>query len=122
MHDRQAPRLFPKAGEVIAGNRAARAIFTAARQAIDIIDTYLGPSVFDMLELTDTTVRIRLISDKSDAATKLAYTLFNQQFNNRSEFRLSDPSTHKQHDRFIVIDGARALHLGGSIKDLGKSD
>jgi hypothetical protein len=122
LHDSQTPRLFLNAGEVFTGNRAARTIFTAAKQSINIIDTYLGPSVFDMLELTSASVRIRIITNKADAATKLAYTLFNQQFNKRAEFRLSDPSTHKQHDRFIVIDGARALHLGGSIKDLGKSD
>jgi hypothetical protein len=127
LHNDQAPRLFLKAGEVFAGNRAARAIFTGARQSLDIIDTYFGPSVFDMLEVSSPAVRIRLITNRADDATKLdatklAYNLFNRQFNNRAEFRLCDPATHKQHDRFIVIDGARALHLGGSIKDLGKSD
>jgi hypothetical protein len=122
LHDSQAPRLFLKAGEVFAGNRAARAIFSGATQSLDIIDTYLGPSVFDMLEVSPASVKIRLISKRADDPTKLAYKLFNQQFDNRAEFRLYDPNTDKLHDRFIVVDGARALHLGGSIKDLGTSD
>jgi hypothetical protein len=124
LHNSQAPRLFLKAGEVFAGNRAARAVFAAAKQSLDIIDNYLGPQVFDMMELSSASVRIRLISnsDKVQEATKRAYTLFNQQFKDRAEFRLCDPDPSKLHDRFIIVDGLRALHLGGSIKDLGKTD
>jgi hypothetical protein len=116
----QAPSLFLHAGEVFGGNRAARAIFSSATQSLDIIDTYYGPAVFDMLELTLVTVRIRLISDKADSATRTAFRLFNQQYQNRVEFRLCPPKSI--HDRFIIIDGIRALHIGHSIKDLGKSD
>jgi len=122
LHDSQAPRLFLKAGEVFAGNRAARAIFAGAKQSLDIIDTYLGPTVFDMLEVSLPPVKIRLISNRTDDPTTLAYTLFNQQFHNRAEFRVCDPNAIKLHDRFIIVDSTRALHLGGSIKDLGKSD
>jgi hypothetical protein len=122
LHDSQVPRLFLKAGEVFAGNRVARAIFAAAKQSLDITDTYFGAQVFDMLEVTPASVRIRLISNRADNPTRQAYALFNQQFNNRAEFRLCDPNTDRLHDRFIIVDGARALHLGGSIKDLGTSD
>jgi hypothetical protein len=120
LHDTQAPRLFLKAGEVFAGNRAARAIFTAARQSLDIIDTWFGPSVFDMLELTPPSVQIRLISNRADATTKAAFALFDQQFPNRIQFRLCNRKDI--HDRFIIVDKTQALHLGASIKDLGKSD
>lgn len=65
LHDIQTPHLFLQAGEVFAGNRAARAVFTAATQSLDIIDTYFGSQVFDMLEITRTSVQIRLISDKA---------------------------------------------------------
>jgi hypothetical protein len=120
LHDSQAPRLFLKAGEVFAGNRAARAVFAAARQSLDIIDTWFGPEVFDMLEVTQQRVKIRLISDKAKNPTKEAYDLFNRQFNNRAEFRLCGPKDI--HDRFIIVDGKKALHVGHSIKDLGASD
>jgi hypothetical protein len=119
LHDSQKPRLFLKAGEVFAGNRAGRSIFAAAKQSLDIIDTWFGPEVFDMLEVTRHSVKIRLISDKAKNPTKQAYDLFNQQYG-RVEFRLCDPKDI--HDRFIIVDGQSALHVGASIKDLGKSD
>jgi hypothetical protein len=120
LHDSQRPRIFLRAGEVFAGNRAARRIFTAAKQSLDIIDTYLGPEAFDLLEVTQQSVKIRLISDKARPPTKQAYNLFNQQYGKRVEFRLCDPK--EIHDRFIILDDRSALHLGASIKDLGKSD
>lgn len=122
LHDGQSPRLFLRAGEAFAGNRAARAVFAAAQQLLDIIDTHFGPQVFDMLEVTAATVWIRLISNRADASTRLAYGFFNQQFDSRAQFRLCDPASLKLHDRFIVVDGRRALHLGHSIKDLGGRD
>ena len=120
LQQNQTPRLFLHAGEVFSGNRAARAIFSSAAQSLDIIDTYFGPAVFDTLELTADTVRIRLISDKANAATRTAFCLFNQQYRNRVEFRLCTPKSI--HDRFIIVDRLRALHIGHSIKDWGKSD
>jgi hypothetical protein len=98
-----------KAGEVFAGNRAARAIFASARQSLDVIDTYFGPNVFDMLEVSPTSVRIRLISNQANNPTKLAYKLFNQQFSNRAESRLCDPSADRLHDRFIIVDGVQSI-------------
>ena len=126
LHDSQAPRLFLKAGEVFAGNRAARKIFTEAKQSLDIIDTYIGPEVFDMLEVTSPSVRIRIITNtikgRTENAIKLAFTRFNEQFQNRAQFRLCDPNIDRLHDRFIIVDGIRALHLGHSVKDLGKAE
>jgi len=120
LHDSQSPRVFLKAGEVFTGNRAARRIFTTAKQSLDIIDTYFGPGVFDLLEVTLQSVKIRLISDKATNPTRQAYNLFNRQYGQRVEFRLCDPKDI--HDRFIILDDRLALHVGASIKDLGKSD
>jgi hypothetical protein len=100
----------------------ARAIFSAARKSLDIIDTYLSPRVFDMLEVSVPSVRIQLITNRADNPTRIAYQTFNRQFKNRSEFRLCDPNTDRLHGRFIVVDGIKAVHLGASIKDLGLSD
>lgn len=61
----QTQRLFLGKGEVFAGNRAARAIFESANSSLDIIDTWFGPKVFDMLEVSKGSVQIRLISDKA---------------------------------------------------------
>ena len=114
----QAPRLFLKKGEVFAGNRAARAIFESAKKSLDIIDTWFGPKVFDLLEVSEDSVQIRLISDKADPPTLQAFQDFKKQYE-RIEFRLCDRKDI--HDRYMIVDGARALHCGHSLKDLGGS-
>jgi hypothetical protein len=88
-------------GEVFAGNRAARKIFTSARRSLDIIDTYLGPAVFDMLEVTNPSVEIKLITekDKFGAATRNAYKAFRVEYG-RTEVRLVPPK--RIHDRYLV--------------------
>jgi hypothetical protein len=120
LRDAQQPRVLFKKGEVFAGNRAARALFTKARQSLDIIDTYFGPQTFDMLEVTDDSVNIRLISDKQPASMVQAFRAFNQQYNNRVEFRVC--AAKDLHDRYVIIDKQQAFHVGHSIKDLGRKD
>jgi hypothetical protein len=120
LHYAQQPRVLFKKGEVFAGNRAARALFTKAKQSLDIIDTYFGPQIFDMLEVSDSSVQIRLISDKQPAALVQAFHAFNQQFNNRVEFRVC--AAKDIHDRYVIIDKQEAFHVGHSLKDLGTKD
>jgi hypothetical protein len=114
----QTPRIFFKKGEVFVGNRAARAIFESAKKSLDVIDTYFGAKVFDMLEVSEDSVQIRLISDKCDSSTLQAYQDFKKQYG-RVDFRRCGPKDI--HDRYIVVDSVRALHLGHSVKDLGGS-
>ncbi len=104
-----------RAGEVFAGNRAARRLFTAAKNSIDIIDTWLGPEVFDMLEVTSATVHRRLLTDKINSATRNAFLAFKKQYG-KIELRIVPPLIH---DRYIILDQIVAIHLGHSIKDLG---
>ena len=120
LHDAQHPRVLFKKGEVFAGNRAARALFTKAKQSLDVIDTYFGPQIFDMLEVSDSSIQIRLISDKQPAPVVQAFHAFNQQFNNRVEFRIC--AAKDLHDRYVIIDKQQAFHIGHSIKDLGTKD
>ena len=119
LHDLQVPRVFLRAGEVFGGNRAARAIFTGARHSLDVVDTDFGPQVFDMLELVNPLVRIRIISDKAESSISLAYNLFKQQFA-RTEFRTCNPK--EINDRFIIVDSKTALHLDTTITNLGNAD
>ncbi|SRR5260221_1119095 len=116
----QTHGLFLKKGDVFGGNRALRALFESAKESIDVIDTYLGPKVFDLLEVSSASVQIRLISDKPpDNATKQTYQDFVRQFG-RIEFRLCD--LKDIHGRYIILDHKTVLHIGHSLKDLGKSD
>ena len=114
LHDAQQPRLLFKKGELFAGNRAARALFTKAKQSLDIIDTYFGPQIFDMLEVTDSSVQIRLISDKQPAPVVQSFHAFNRQFNNRVQFRIC--AAKDLHDRYVIIDKQQAFHVGLRLK------
>lgn len=115
LKESQRVHLSLQAGEVFAGNRAARKIFTSATKSLDIIDTYLGPEVFDMLEVTAPSVQIRLLSNRCKVATRQAYFAFQGQCG-RIEFRQIQGQLH---DRFIIIDSQRCITPGHSIKDLG---
>lgn len=120
----QTERLFLKKGEVFAGNRIARAIFESAKKTLDIIDAYFGPKVFDMLEVSNESVQIRVISslirDKNlMKATLSAYQDFKKE-HGRGELRRCD--ANEIHDRYVIVDGARAWHFGHSLKDLGEKD
>jgi hypothetical protein len=117
LKDSQATRFSFNPGEVFAGNRVARQIFESAKQSIDIIDPYLGPEVLDMLEVTAPSVQIRLLTDKLANPTLGAYRAFSTQFG-RVELRRVAPQ--QLHDRYIIVDNQTAIHLGHSVKDLGK--
>jgi len=119
LRDTQSPRLFLKKGEIFGANRALRAIFESATKSIDVIDTYLGPKVFDLLEVSNGSVQIRLISDKANNPTKQAFQDYKQQYG-RIDFRLCD--LKDIHARYIILDSRTVLHIGHSLKDLGKSD
>jgi hypothetical protein len=100
------------------GNRAARRIFTAANASLDIIEMYLGPTVFDMLEVTAASVQIRLLTEEQylNNSTRLAFKTFKRQYP-RIELRIAPPKT--LNDRYIIIDNIVAVHAGHSIKDWG---
>jgi hypothetical protein len=119
LRDTQSPRLFLKKGEIFGANRALRAIFESATKSIDVIDTYLGPKVFDLLEVSNGSVQIRLISDKANNPTKQAFQDYKQQYG-RIDFRLCD--LKDIHARYIILDSRTVLHIGHSLKDLGNSD
>ena len=115
-HQQDLLSLSLQAGEVFAGNRAARKLFTSANKSLDMIDTYIGPEVFDMLEVTASTVQIRILTDKVNAPTLQAFNRFRTQFG-RVELRVTPTKTI--HDRYLIVDDLVAVHLGHSIKDLG---
>jgi hypothetical protein len=75
--------------------------------------------VFDLLEVSNGFVKIRLISDKVNNPTRQAFQDFNQQYG-RIQFRLCD--LKDIHARYIIVDGRIVLHIGHSLKDLGNSD
>lgn len=109
-----------RAGERFRANRLLREIFASAREELSILDPYVGPPLFDLLEEIAQRLQIRIItSEKIKEAAYLSYKAFRSQYP-RTELRIL--TEDKLHDRFILWDGTHGVHLGHSIKDLGEKD
>jgi hypothetical protein len=112
---RTPTQLYFQAGE---GYRARQGFFRLLRKAaetIDIADPYLGPDVFDFIEVLDPALMIRLL-------TGTPKPLFVEQLHGFQETRrnVEARSNDRNHDRFIILDGSEVWHLGASINGLGK--
>jgi hypothetical protein len=60
-----------------------------------------------------------LSSDGASKALTVSFKAFHNQYPS-VELRITDEK--KIHDRYILLDGSRALHVGHSLKDLGHKD
>ena len=109
-----------ESGETFKANRLLREILSSARKELCILDPYVGPLLFDLLEEAAPRLPTRIVtSDKIKAAGLASYRAFRAQYSN-AQLRVSDKA--KLHDRFILWDQAHGVHLGHSIKDLGSKD
>ena len=109
-----------RAGERFRANHILREIFESAREQLSLLDPYIGPSLFDMLEEVAPRLLIRILtSDKIRPIAISTYQAFRGQYP-RTELRIS--TEDKLHDRFILWDGSHGVTLGHSIKDLGEKD
>jgi len=109
-----------RAGEGFKANRVLREILSLAKQEVSIIDPYIGPPLFDLLEDTASKKQVRIItSEKSKEDAFLAYDAFRKQYP-KTEVRVLGEGL--LHDRYILLDRARGFHVGHSLKDLGTKD
>lgn len=113
-------QILIRAGETFKANRVLRDILRQARNELLVLDPYIGPQVFDLIEDVNPNVRSRLItSDKGPSATITTYRAYKRQYPS-VELRVMVYASI--HDRFILWDGAMGIHLGHSLKDLGQKD
>ena len=97
-----------------------REITSQAHLELCVLDPYISPILFDPSEDFARVGVLRIITaDTVDRATVLAYTTFRNQYP-KAEMRVLGKD--RIHDRFILWDGAHGVHLGHSVKDLGKKD
>ncbi len=112
-------QILVKAGETFRANRVLRDIIRRPLHELCIIDPYIGPTLFDLLEDCNPRISARLLtSPKVKPVAVDAYRAYRSQFG-LVEMRLIDEDIH---DRYVLWDGAKALHLGHSLKDLGTKD
>lgn len=113
-------QILIRAGETFKANRVLREILGQARTELCVLDPYIGPQLFDLVEDVNPGILGRLItSDKGPPAAIITYRAFRIQYP-AIELRVIDHGS--VHDRFILWDKAKGIHLGHSLKDLGQKD
>jgi len=113
-------QILNRAGETFKANRVLREILSQARNELLVLDPYIGSQVFDLIEDVNPSIHGRLItSDKGPSAAITTYRTFKCQYPSVELRVIAHASIH---DRFILWDGAKGIHLGHSLKDLGQKD
>jgi hypothetical protein len=107
------------AGNEFTGQRLARLVFAEATKTLDILDPYVGPELLDRINDADITVPLRIVTGTKSKLSASYFAAFKKKYP-KAELRVLEENT--LHDRFIIIDGTKAFHVGHSIKDLGKKD
>ena len=107
------------AGNEFTGQRLVRLVFADAKKSLDELDLYIGPELLDRVDDAGIDVKLRLLTSKKSKVSAWYFAAFRKRYGS-AELRILEED--KLHDRFIIIDGGTAYHVGHSIKDLGKKD
>lgn len=90
-------------------------IIRKAKNEIILIDGYVDVDTLNILAKKNVGVDVKIYTFASAQLTKRDVTNFNAQYP-----LLTVHKTQVFHDRFIILDGKAAYHIGSSIKDAGK--
>lgn len=90
-------------------------IVRQAKEEILLIDGYVDVETLDVLSKKRTGVKCTVVTRSKCALSERDVRVFEQQHGALSVVR-----TDAFHDRFLILDSAKAYHVGASIKDAGK--
>lgn len=90
-------------------------IIRIAQKEIILIDGYVDVDTLNMLAKKNAGVDVKIYTYASAQLTNRDAAKFNAQYPT-----LTVKKTQVFHDRFIILDGGTAYHIGASIKDAGK--
>jgi len=90
-------------------------IMKKAQKEIILIDGYVDVDTLNILAKKNTGVNVKVYTFTSAPITNKDIANFNAQYPT-----LTVKKTQVFHDRFIILDGKTAYHIGASIKDAGK--
>ena len=90
-------------------------IIHKAKKEIILIDGYVDVNTLNILAKKNTGVDVKIYTYASARLTNVDTETFNAQYPT-----LTVNKTQVFHDRFIILDGKTAYHVGASIKDAGK--
>ena len=90
-------------------------IIQKATSEIILIDGYVDVDTLNILAKKNTGVDVKIYTYANASLTNRDAANFNAQYPT-----LMVKKTHAFHDRFIILDGKTAYHIGASVKDAGK--
>ena len=90
-------------------------LIAKAKKEIVLIDNYVDVGTFNILAKKQENVKVQIYTVKRTRLSPTDINNFNQQYPT-----LSVDYTEEFHDRFLIIDGTLAYHVGASLKDAGK--
>ena len=90
-------------------------IIQKSQREIILIDGYVDVDTLNILAKKNTGVDVKIYTYASARLTNTDIANFNAQYPN-----LTVKKTQVFHDRFIILDGKTAYHVGASLKDAGR--
>lgn len=87
----------------------------SAEKSIILIDNYVDVDTLNILSKKKTNVNACIYTKRQTKLTAADVENFNRQYP-----KLEVKYTSAFHDRFLIVDGGQAYHIGASLKDAGK--
>lgn len=104
------------AGQVFDAYSILSKVIGQAKSTILLVDGYVNLGTLDLLSRKRPDVSVRIYTTNQGCRlTQKEIALFNQQYP-----PLQVAYTTDFHDRFLILDGTTAYHIGASLKDAGK--
>ena len=114
MHAESEQKIF-FAGQIYDAFSLLVSIIQNADKEIVLIDGYVDVNTLDLLAKKQTGVHVRCYTYANTPLSDQDINKFNAQYPT-----LTVTKTQLFHDRFLILDGATAYHIGASLKDAGK--
>lgn len=90
-------------------------VIQKAKREIILVDGFVDTDTLNILAKKNTGVNVKIYTYSSAKLSNKDVANFNAQYPT-----LTVQKTQVFHDRFIILDGKKAYHIGASIKDAGK--
>lgn len=112
---RSKSQKFFAAGEEYEAKKAIFEAMTEAASSLYVVDSYLDHTIFDYLESLDSGIQLKLLTGKTKPIFKTLLVPFS-----RKRGLIEAKICTDCHDRFLLLDEEKAVHLGASINFAGK--
>lgn len=113
-HEESSQKIFFD-GQIYDAFRLLIELVSSAENSIVLVDNYVDINTLNILAKKKENVPVCIYTMKKTKLTKKDIEQFNKQYP-KAEVRY----TGVFHDRFLILDGNRAYHIGASLKDAGK--